>query len=91
MSFPVFVTVFVRKMNCHKISRPDLFSLGLFLSGSLEEVEMRTETDAKRACSHQWLLQWQPVYFQLLILPELRNMLEKRRCSFWVQGHSSIP
>lgn len=52
MSFPVFVTVFVRKMNCHKISIPGLFSLGLFLSGSLEEVEMRTEIDAKRACSH---------------------------------------
>lgn len=47
MPFSVFVAVFVRKMNCHKISRPDLFSLGLFLSLSLGEVEIRTEIDAK--------------------------------------------
>lgn len=43
MPFSVFVTVFVRKMNCHKISRPVLFSLG----PSLGEVEIRTEIGAK--------------------------------------------
>lgn len=47
VSFSVFVTVFVKKMSCHKISGSDLFSLGVLLSLRLGGVEMRTKIDAE--------------------------------------------
>lgn len=45
--FPIFVAVFVKKMSCHKISKPDLSSLGALLSLRLRGVVTRTDIDAE--------------------------------------------
>lgn len=43
--FFIFVIVFVKKMSRHKISTPDLFSLGAVLCLRLRQVVMRIDND----------------------------------------------